>query len=58
MMNLPNWKKTPKFKAKGFVDEAKEVFGAIVLEAPEAEMKEMLLKVKLDITYEVKSKSL
>ena len=43
---------------KGCTDEAKDVFGAVVLEPPDAEVKEMLLKVKLDATYEANSKSL
>ena len=58
MTNLPSWKKTPKLEAKGCVNEAKEVLTSIVLEAPSNQVKEMLLKIKLDASYETNSKIL
>ena len=46
------------FNTKGCNDEAKDIFGSIVMEAPEAEIKEMLIKMKLENSYEANVKVL
>ena len=57
-MALQAWKKTPRFDCKGCAQEANDVLGSIVIESPTNCIKEILIKIKIDITYDTNSKML
>ena len=58
MSNLSsNWKKT-KLNGKGNYDEGKEFLNMLLLDAPSIEVKELLLKIKLDATHDANNKAL
>ena len=56
--NLPSWKRIPKISGDIYKDEAKECMNSIILEAESKETKEVLLKIKIDQSYEVNMKVL
>ena len=55
---LQNWKKTPRLDSKGCPDDASDVLASIIMEAPTNEIKEMLIKIKIDASYDANSKIL
>ena len=52
------WKRIPKLDSGDIIDEAKICLNEIVLEAEEKEVKEALLKIKIDNSYEANIKAL
>ena len=56
--HLPMWKRIPKLDPIECNDKAQECQSALILETEEKEVKEALLKVKLDQTYEANVKAL
>ena len=53
---LPNWKKPSSLNSKGCISEAKDTLNSMIMEAPENDVKEFLLKIKIDATYDVNHK--
>ena len=51
--NLLTWKRIPKFDNSVCSNKAKDYWSTVILDADDKEIKEALLKIELDQTYEV-----
>ena len=49
--SLPKWKRIPKLDAKG-KNGAKDTMTAVILDATAKDVKELLIKIKIDVSYE------
>ena len=55
--SLPKWKRIPQLDSKG-KNGAKDTMTAVILDTSAKDIKELLLKVKIDVSYEVNFKTL
>ena len=56
--SLQACEKFPKLDSRGCPSVAKETLGMIIVEAPDKDIKELLLKVKSDATFKVNNKAI
>ena len=58
LMTLQNWKKPPKLDSRVSVPDANEALGIIIAATNDKEIKELLLKIKTNESYENNSKAI